>query len=296
VLGGRALIRAVCGLGRLLDERQAAVGRTGSARSLAGREQPAASGVRLRREVRRPLECERGGGVGSAGRRVAPQPFEPARDALVGPDCGRRQMPHTALTAERTGERGVRVATLGCRRALIHRSANERMCKGHALGRQPHEAARLRVGEPSNVRPGPTAGGRDHRQVPVGVHRGNHERLPRCGLERIDAGGERVLEATVRRQRQLESRDACALLGRQRRRQLDERQRIARGRVGDRRRDRGREPRCPPPQELGRLGVVERRDGKLRQTDRLRIPRIARRQHDRQPPARAARDVFDAFA
>ena len=189
VLGERALASADRRARRLLQQRQRAVGRTGSARSLPGREQPTASSLRSRREARGSLESDRSGGVCPARRGLAAEPFELGRDALVRPDRGGGQMPHAPVVAERAGDRGVRGAALGRRRVLARRSAHERMYKGHVLGREAHEAARLRLGETRNIRSRAPTGGRDHGQVPVGMQRGDQQRPPgrRQRASRLDS-------------------------------------------------------------------------------------------------------------
>jgi hypothetical protein len=129
-----------------------------------------------------------------------------------------------------------------------------------------------------DVGPGTQAGGGDHRQLGPGVRRGDQQCPPGLPVQRADPAGERALQPPSRREREIEGCGTGALVGVQRRGQLHQGQRIARGGLRDRAGDGRRQVRGPVPQQLCGSGVVDRPDLQLRQVDVLgRVPRVTRR-------------------
>jgi hypothetical protein len=209
-----------------------------------------------------------------------------------------RQVPRAPLAVQDGGERAVGSAALGRAGRVVGRRADQRVRERHFPGADAQQPALLGVRQLRDVRPGLRACGGDRDEVVAAVGGRDEQGAPGERGELLDPPGERGAEPRPRRDRQLEVRDARALVGRQRRRQLDQRERVPAGRVGQRCSHRRRQVRRRAPEQLERSRAVERAEPQLGEPRALErgVRRLAHRQRDPHLSGRPARGVHHALA
>ena len=206
-------------------------------------------------------------------------------------------MPRASLALEHLPERAMRLPALRRARRVVDGAADDRMREPRPPVAEADEPALLGLRETLAVHPGLPARGADRGQVVAGVGRRHEQRVARGPVELVDPPGERVAQPVPRRQRQLDSRGAVALVARERGRQLDQPERVAGRRFDDRGGGRRGEIRGDAAEHLQRGGGVERGELQLGEPRALqRLPGIAGSQHDRDRPAGPARRVEHALA
>ena len=251
-----------------------------------------AAGARpVRREPRGALERRRRRRERAPPGRGARHLLERGRRLLVGPDRRGGQMPGALLAAEHAGERAMRVAALAGAHRLVRGTADDRV--------------RERRRAPASMRTSPRSSAAASRSTSTpaaaSVTRSSPayaaattQRVARVRVELLDPARERRVQPPARRERRLERADPGALRGRQRRRQLDQRQRVAGRGLGERGGDVRREIGSRTREQLQRRVGLQRADRQLGEPERLRG--VADREHERDVAARAARRVEDALA
>ena len=206
-------------------------------------------------------------------------------------------MPGAPLAPEHAPQRAVGAPALGGAGRVIRGAADDRVHEPDVPGADADQPAFLGLREPPDVRARVVTRSGDRPQIVPDMGRGHEQRTPVERIELLDPVGERAVQPAARRERQLDPGDAGPLVGGERGRQLDERQRVARRRLHDRHGDRRREVGRDPPEHLERRVGVEGLEPQLGERLLLEgIPWVAGRDDDRDGAAGPARRIQHALA